>query len=140
MENKNDSTLLIAFEAMFNNNIAVFKGQKIMTVENVAVIYEVVPEYLQKQVDKNAERFPEDFIIGLTNREQNSLKTAYKFVFTEKGILMAGGVLKSKKAIKVHIQMVRHFVRLYKENEKSIAINDGNEVEPFFKILKQLSK
>lgn len=139
MINKEDYTLLIAVEAMLNNNMKLFRNEQIMLSEDVAKLYEVTPEHLQKQVKKNIKRFPEDFMLRLTKKEQELLKTECCYAFTEKGILMAGGVLNSKKAIKVHIQLVRYFVKLYKENSEKIVIKNM-EINALFEVLKQMIK
>ena len=37
------------------------------------------------------------------------------YAFTESGIMMVGGILNTEKAIKIHIQVIEHFVQLYKQ-------------------------
>ena len=147
MEEKEDYTLFIAVEAMLHNNMRVLRSHQVMTSEDVSSLYEVKPEYLQKQVRKNTGRFPEDFMFRLTKMEQKSLQTAYPNAFTEKGILMAGGLLKSERAIKIHIQFIRYFVKLYKtalQYEHLLeAMNmtiDTQETEPVLIALKHMLK
>ena len=146
--NKEEYTLLIGIEAMFNNNMRILRDQQVMLGTDVSKLYEVTHEYLQNQVWKNIKRFPKDFMFRLTTRELESLKTEpLPYAFTEKGILMAGGILNSQRAIKVHIQLIRYFVQLYKDSlsnnllleEINTAIED-KEVKPLFEILKHMLK
>lgn len=78
-------------------------------------------------VRRNAERFPEDFMFQLSNEEVNCLISSLRlqiatsnkggtryspFAFTEQGIAMLSGILRSPKAIEVNINIMRAFVRM----------------------------
>lgn len=143
-----DITLLIALEAIMIDKMREIRGLRVMLDIDLAELYEVRVSYLRRQVTRNIDRFPEDFMFRLTRKELESSKTGQlPYAFTEKGILMAGGVLDSERAIKVHIQLVRYFVQLYKESlsnnlllEENRAAIENKEVEPLFEILKQMLK
>jgi len=148
LANKEEQTLLIAIESMLNNNMRILRDQQVMFGTDVSKLYEVTSEYLQNQVRKNIRRFPKDFMFRLTTKELESLKTEQlPYAFTEKGILMAGSILNSERAVKVHIQLIRYFVQLYKESlsknslleEINTAI-ENKEVEPLFEIFKHMLK
>ena len=138
-EYKEDYTLLIAVEAMLDNNMRALRNYQVMTSEDVAKIYEVTPQYLRQRVSRNKDRFPKDFMLRLTKKEQNILKTTWPYALTEMGILMAGGLLKSERAIKIHIQFINYFVKLYKEYQNEIIIDDP-EIAALFETLKQMMK
>lgn len=135
---KNDSTSFIALEAILKNNMKPFNGQ-VMTIEDIASLYEVLPAYLQQRINKNTTRFPSDFKISLNQEEQIKLKTAYKNVFTEAGILMAGGLLRNKKSVKIHIQFIDYFVQLCRENLDKLDFGNA-ETAPVFDVFKQMIK
>lgn len=146
-ENTEDYTLLIAVEFMLANNMRVLMGQQVMTNEDVAKLYEVSPDHLQDRVKRNKGRFPRDFTFRLTRKEQELLQTNYPVVFTEKGILMAGGILNSKRAIKVHIQLIRYFVKLYKASlsnhwllEAMNTATETKDLDPLLTVLKHMLK
>ncbi len=44
------------------------------------------------------------------------------YAFSEPGIIMLGGLLKSERAIKAHVQFIDYFVRL--ANESGVSIFD----------------
>lgn len=136
---KDDSTLLIAVEVMLNNNMKPLRQEQVMTSEDTAKLYEVTPEYLGQRVNKNKARVPADFMLRLTKQERSILRTRRSYAFTEKGIFMAGGLLKSERAIKVHTQIINYFVKLYKERYNSIII-ENQEVAVLFEALKQMIK
>ncbi|MCX5695037.1 MAG: ORF6N domain-containing protein [Candidatus Omnitrophica bacterium] len=79
--------------------------------------------FYNKAVKRNLVRFPEDFMFKLTREELNNLIFHFgisswggtrkiPYVFTEQGVAMLSGVLHSKRAVKVNIQIMRAFVKL----------------------------
>lgn len=105
--------------------IYLIRNQKVMIDSDLAELYGVETKILNKAVSRNVDRFPYDFMIQLTDEEWNSLrfhlgtsKTGrggrryLPFAFTEQGVAMLSSVLKSKRAVKVNIQIMRAFVML----------------------------
>ena len=104
------------------HKIYTIRNQKVMFDFDLAELYEVETRVLKQAVRRNMERFPEDFMFQLTNEEidtmvsQNVIPSKQKlggalpFVFTEQGVAMLSGVLKSKKAIEINIAIMRAFV------------------------------
>lgn len=94
-----------------------------MLDKDLADLYGVETKYLKRQVRRNIERFPEDFMFEMTKEEFENLRcqiytsswggTRYApMVFTEQGVSMLSSVLKSTAAIEVNIQIIRTFTRL----------------------------
>jgi len=104
------------------NKIYLIRGQKVMLDRDLAELYRVPTWRLNEQVKRNRERFPEDFMFPLTRQEimsisQTAISFSIKFaknvnVFTEQGVAMLSSVLRSKRAIRVNIAIMRAFVRL----------------------------
>jgi uncharacterized membrane-anchored protein YjiN (DUF445 family) len=99
------------------------RGQKVMTDNDVAVLYRVPTGALNQAVRRNIQRFPADFMFQLTSEETENLKSQFvisswggrrhlPFVFTEQGVAMLSSVLKSDRAIQVNIAIMRAFVKL----------------------------
>ncbi|VAX36808.1 FIG00898051: hypothetical protein [hydrothermal vent metagenome] len=108
---------------MIENKILLIKGQKVMLDRNLAELYGVETKQLTRQVRRNIDRFPSDFLLTLTQKEVTILKCQIgtsswggirklPFAFTEHGILMLSSVLNSKRAIQVNIQIMRTFTKL----------------------------
>jgi len=100
-----------------------FRGHKVMLDSDLAVLYQVEVKRLNETVKRNIERFPADFMFQLTQREFADLKSQFVTsswggkrklpnVFTEQGIAMLSGLLNSKTAIAVNIQIMRTFVKM----------------------------
>lgn len=116
------------------NKIYIMRGQKVMLDSDLAELYGVETKQLKRQVNRNIERFPADFMFELTREEYNSLRSQFgtlkkgehsKFlpmVFTEHGVLMLSSVLNSPKAIQVNIQIMRIFTSIRK------ALTDNTEL------------
>ena len=100
------------------------RGQKVLLDSDLATLYDVTTGNLNKAVKRNADRFPSDFMFQLKPEELAKLKfqfgisswggrrRSHPYVFTEQGIAMLSSVLKSERAIKVNIAIMRAFVKL----------------------------
>ncbi|MBI2508094.1 ORF6N domain-containing protein [Candidatus Woesearchaeota archaeon] len=101
-------------------------GIQVIVDTDLAILYGVPTKALNQAVKRNIERFPTDFMFQLTKDEKNELVTkcdhlkplrfssTMPYVFTEQGVATLSGVLKSKKAIEVNIQIMRAFVAMRK--------------------------
>ncbi|MBC8314676.1 MAG: ORF6N domain-containing protein [Bacteroidales bacterium] len=113
--------------------IFVIRGKKVMVDADLAHLYEIPTKALKQQVKRNIDRFPEDFMFELTFREKLELVTncdrlsqlkhsnINPIVFTEQGVAMLSSVLKSSKAVRINIEIIRAFVKyraLLSENEE----------------------
>lgn len=149
------------------NKIYIIREQKVMLDFDLAVLYEVETKALNQAVKRNAERFPEDFMFRLTDKEwqtmrsqnvtssaqgvdledsasmrshfvtsssqaidsqsnetmrsqiatssQSKRKDRYTpYAFTEHGVTMLASILKSERAVKMSIAVVRAFIELKK--------------------------
>lgn len=117
-------TSLIIPEEIVMNKIYVIRGQKVMLDSDLAELYQVETKQLKRQVKRNIERFPKDFMFELTKGEYDSLRSQIgtlkrgehskflPYAFTEHGVLMLSSVLNSPKAIQVNIQIMRIFTRI----------------------------
>jgi len=117
---------LIASVAQIESRIFLIRGQKVMLDSDLAELYGVETRRLNEQVNRNSERFPEDFMFQLTTGEYESLRSQIAtlktgrgqhrkylpYVFTEHGALMLGNVLKSERAVEMSLMVVRVFVRM----------------------------
>jgi hypothetical protein len=104
--------------------ILLIRGQRVMLDRDLAVMYGVATGNLNKAVRRNLSRFPGDFMFQLTADEADSLRFQigslqkglhFKYlplVFTQEGVAMLSGVLKSPRAEQVNIAIMRAFVRL----------------------------
>jgi len=105
--------------------IYLIRGQKVMLDSDLADLYGVETKVLKRAVKRNRERFPEDFMFQLNNKElirlrcQNGTSKMGRggsrylpYAFTEQGVAMLSGVLTSPRAIRVNIAIMRAFVRL----------------------------
>jgi hypothetical protein len=150
--------------------IFLMRGQKVMLDKDLAELYGVETKVLNQAVTRNYDRFPEDFMFQLNKQEFDNLifqfgisnlKSQFvtsswggvrklPFAFTEQGIAMLSSVLRSKRAIRVNISIMRAFVHLrqiisghkelafkVKELEKQYSKHEV-EITTVFKVLKKL--
>ena len=108
---------------IITNKIHIIRNQIVMLDYDLATLYEIETKVLKQSVKRNIERFPEDFMFELTKVEFDNLRSQIvtsnyggmrylPFAFTEQGVAMLSGVLKSEKAIKINIAIMRTFVVL----------------------------
>lgn len=150
------STLIVT---TIEDQIHLIRGPRVMLSPDLALLYEVEPRALIQAVKRNIERFPKDFMFQLNKEETQALKISSSwggarrttpYAFTEQGIAMLSGVLKSSRAIKVNIIIMRAFVKLrellstnkelaYKLTELEHSVGKHDEaIQAIFEAIKQL--
>ena len=96
------------------------RGVQVILDRDVARLYGVATGALNRQVKRNEERFPEDFMFRLSAEEWDNLKCQIgisswggdrqlPYAFTENGIAMLSSVLRSPTAIEANIRIMRAF-------------------------------
>lgn len=105
-------------------SILLIRGHKVMLSADLASLYAVQPRALVQAVKRHIERVPKDFMFQLTRAEFADLKSqivtsgwggarrASPYAFTEQGVAMLSSVLRSPRAVRVNIEIMRAFVRL----------------------------
>jgi hypothetical protein len=107
------------------------RGEKVLLDRDLAVLYGVSTGNLNKAVQRNRGRFPADFMFRLTTGESAGLSFHFgisngggaekagrggrrylPYAFTEQGVAMLSSVLRSERAVRVNIEIMRAFVRL----------------------------
>lgn len=144
-----ENKFLLPFD--IRTKIYFIRGMRVMLDSDLATLYGVETKYLNKMVRRNITRFPSDFMFeadetALTNISQNqTISNSYKLevpiwnlkfqksghggrrnrslVFTEQGIAMLSGILRSERAVNVNIEIMRAFVKMRAliENHKELA-------------------
>ena len=108
---------------LVQNLIHEFRGKKVMLDFDLARLYQVETRVLNQSVKRNIKRFPSDFMFQLTEDEwltnssqivmtSNRPKSALPYAFTEQGVAMLSGLLKSDVAIAANIAIMRAFVQV----------------------------
>lgn len=154
---------LVVSDEVVIGRIYFIRGLKVMLDRDLAELYSVETKQLKRQVNRNIERFPTDFMFELSKEEfenwrsqfgtSNSVKKGLRYaplVFTEQGVAMLSSVLNSKQAIKTNIQIIRIFTRLHQmlldntelrleiEKIKKKLDNHDKNIELVFQYLDQL--
>ena len=116
------------------NLIYTIREKQVMLDSDVANLYHYKTKALNLAVKRNIERFPEEFCFQLTEQEYESLRFQFEtskinseilkenrggrrylpYVFTEHGITMLAGVLKSEIAVNISIKIINAFVQMRK--------------------------
>lgn len=106
--------------------IRVVRGRRVMLDEDLAQLYGVETKRLNEAVRRNADRFPDDFMIQMSRAETLVLRSQtatlkikgsgrgrkyWPLAFTEQGVAMLSGVLNSDRAVQANIAIMRAFVR-----------------------------
>jgi hypothetical protein len=143
--------------------IHTIRGCRVMLDYDLAALYEVETKQLKRAVQRNRERFPDDFLFELTTEELTNLRcqigtssSSYggrrylPYAFTQEGIAMLSGVLRSERAVQVNIAIMRASVRLREmvlsveslaarlENLERGFRDQGADIDDIFEALRQL--
>lgn len=154
-------TIAIPDEVVMNK-IYLIRRYKVMLDRDLAELYGVRAIRLREQVKRNQERFPENFMFQLNEKEvenmvsQNAIPSkqhlggSLPYAFTEHGVLMLANVLKSEQAITMSIRIIEIFVKLretllthkdillkLEQMERKVVEHDG-DIKLIFKYLKEL--
>ena len=143
------------------SKILELRSKRVMLDSDLAKLYGVETKQLVRQVKRNIDRFPDDFMYQLTRLEVTNLRcqigTSKKggrrylpYVFTQEGVAMLSSVLNSKRAVQVNIQIMRAFVKLryilsankqfemkLRELEDRLKIHD-KDIRDIFEAIRQL--
>jgi len=131
----------IVRQDIIEKKIFLIRGLNVMLDRDLAELYGVTTGNLNKAVNRNIDRFPEDFMFRLTKKEFENLRFHFgssslrfqfetsrwggirylPYVFTEQGVAMLSSVLNSKRAIQVNIGIMRIFVGI----RKLVSSNKG---------------
>jgi hypothetical protein len=149
---------------VIENKIYIIRGQKVMLDRDLAILYGIQNIQLKRQVRRNFDRFPVDFMFTLTKEEIEQMVCHFgvpsmsyfggsvPFAFTEQGVAMLSSILNSKRAVQVNIMIIRAFVklRLILFTHKEFALKlaelerkyEGHDVDirQIFDAIKQLMK
>jgi len=109
-----------------SQRILTIRGHRVMLDFDLAKLYGVTTKRLNEAVRRNAARFPNDFMFQLAAGEADSLRSQIAtlktergkhrkylpYAFTEQGVAMLSGVLRSQRAVQVNVAIMRAFVRM----------------------------
>ena len=108
------------------SRILTVRGVQVLLDRDLATLYGVEVGQLNRQVKRNLERFPDDFMfqlsheeclrcqIGILNGGRGQHLKYMPYAFTENGVAMLSGVLRSPRAVAANIQIMRAFVAMRK--------------------------
>jgi hypothetical protein len=125
--------------------ILTIRGRRVVLDSQLAELYGVKPIRLREQVRRNRDRFPDDFMFQLTAEEaealvsqnaipsRRSLGGSLPLVFTQEGIAMLSSVLRSTRAVRANIEVMRAFVYAKtRERWRGVALTKLEELERKF--------
>jgi len=103
-----DNTALIALDSFIADHTKVIGSNRVITDRDLAGLFMIDINQLRKKVKANLKRFPCDFMLILSKDESNRYNRA-KYAFTEAGLFMLSGLIKTERAAKISISMVELF-------------------------------
>jgi hypothetical protein len=139
------------------NKIYELRNQRVMLDFDLARLYEIETKILKRAVNRNIDRFPQDFMFQLTAKEFENLRyqigtsswggTRYlPYAFTQEGVAMLSSVLRSSVAVNMNIAIMRAFVTMrqmitgYEELRNRIERLEINTDELYQILIEALSK
>ena len=134
---------------IIQNKIYEIRNRKVMLDFDLAGMYGVQTKRLKEQVRRNIERFPMDFMFELSKKEwielvaicdqlpENMKHSSFApFAFTQEGVAMLSGILRSPVAVQINISIMRAFVAIRQMVSASPAV-ETNKLQTEFKEFKQ---
>ena len=120
------NNIVVSDNIKIENMIYEIRGKKVMLDSDLAMLFGYETKQLNRQVLRNINRFPENYCFQITDTEYISLRCQngtlkngrgehrkyLPYVFTEYGITMLAGILKSEPAIKMSLRIVDIFITM----------------------------
>jgi hypothetical protein len=152
--------------ARIDDAILVIRGHKVLLDADLASLYGVETGALVRAMKRNVDRFPGDFMFQLSKPEFDDLRCQFgisklmprmsvssshrggrrhrPYAFTEQGVAMLSSVLRSKRAVRVNIEIMRAFVRLRRvlatDAELARRLDIGRHDEQFAAVITAIRK
>ena len=118
--------IVVSDNIKIKNMIYEIRGKNVMLDSDLAMLFGYETKQLNRQVLRNINRFPENYCFQITDTEYISLRCQngtlkngrgehrkyLPYVFTEYGITMLAGILKSELAIKMSLRIVDIFITM----------------------------
>ena len=118
--------IVVSDNIKIENMIYEIRGKNVMLDSDLAMLFGYETKQLNRQVLRNINRFPENYCFQITDTEYISLRCQngtlkngrgehrkyLPYVFTEYGITMLAGILKSELAIKMSLRIVDIFITM----------------------------
>ncbi len=115
----------LVVQGEISSKILTLRGKEVMLDRDLAGLYHVETRRLNEQVKRNVDRFPDDFMFQLNEKELENWKSQFAtsnkevmglrkmpYAFTEEGIYMLATVLNSAVAVQTNIAIIRTFKKL----------------------------
>ncbi len=115
----------LVVQGEISSKILTLCGKEVMLDRGLAGLYHVETRRLNEQVKRNIDRFPDDFMFQLNEKELENWKSQFAtsnkevmglrkmpYAFTEEGIYMLATVLNSTVAVQTNIAIIRTFKKL----------------------------
>ncbi|GMQ83062.1 MAG: ORF6N domain-containing protein [Rhodothermia bacterium] len=152
-----DESLSFIPDERIANKVFLIRGIKVMLDQDLAKLYGVETRTLNQAVNRNSDRFPEDFMFRLSKKELDNWRSQIvmsnptakmglrrsPYAFAEQGVAMLSSVLRSKRAIQVNIQIIRIFIKFREIMASNVAMRRkiekmDNQIQSIYKLLGHL--
>ena len=118
---------IVLIEENIEDKIYIVRGKQVLLDSDLANYYGYTTKAFNQQVQRNIDKFDEEFMFKLTESEMNNILRSQNvtsslnnyggrrylpYVFTEQGVYMVMTILKGKKAIEQSKNLIRAFKKM----------------------------
>ena len=123
-KNENEIAVIEVTEEYLKDRLYMIRGKRVLLDADLAIIYGYTTKAFNQQVKNNIEKFDEDFMFELSDKEVENLRSKFLTanissksrynprVFTEQGLYMLMTVLKGSLAVKQSKALIRTFKKM----------------------------
>ncbi|GHU08053.1 hypothetical protein FACS189431_3610 [Alphaproteobacteria bacterium] len=130
------------------SKIITLDNQQVILDSDIAQLYDVDTKRVNEAIKNNPEKFPDGYVISLTNDEWQYLKSKISTsswggknkpakVFTEKGVYMLATILKGEKAVKTTLAIIDTFAKVCELGRTVNAVAETDDVNEKSKIMEK---
>ena len=123
-KSENEIAVIEVTEEYLKDRLYMIRGKRVLLDADLAIIYGYTTKAFNQQVKNNIEKFDEDFMFELSDKEVENLRSKFLTanissksrynprVFTEQGLYMLMTVLKGSLAVKQSKALIRTFKKM----------------------------
>jgi hypothetical protein len=115
-----DESTLILLNSFIISHTRTIRDHDVISDVDLAVLFEVDIETIRHLTATNLPKFKDDSVFVLT-REEKTIHQHILFVFTDAGIFTLAGLIKSKRAIRIYVQLIELLVNRLQNRAYEIA-------------------
>ena len=120
-----DHPALILLNTFLISHTKVIRSTNVLTDVDLSELFEAEVDLIRSLTTDNLSKFKDESVIALT-REEKTLFPEIQYVYTDPGVFTLAGLIKTKRSIRIYVQLIELMVSRLQNRAYEIAVNYQN--------------